>query len=204
MEETPIRTLTLVTGNPGKLAEARRIVASVSDIELRAEPVDLPEVQELDLEAVLREKGREAYRRLRRPVVVEETGLGLAALNGFPGPLVKWMLQAVGAEGIARTGFALGDLGAVARCALLYFDGETEVVGVGETPGVLVLPPRGDGGFGWDPIFAPADRFGVEVGGGTVGPLGSLAGKTYAELPPEIKDAVGHRGLAWRDLLRRL
>ena len=174
---------TLVTGNRDKRIEAERILGC----ELACEPLDLPEIQSLDLLEVLRAKGEEAWRRLRRPVVVEETGLSLAALAGFPGPLVKWMLEAVGAAGIARTAHALGDPRATASCALVYRDGETTLTGVGETRGELVLEPHGAGGFGWDPVFVPEGRR-----------------ETYAELGPEVKDRLGHRGLAWRELSRAL
>ena len=174
---------TLVTGNRNKLIEAERIL----ETRLEREPLDLPEIHSLDLVEVLRAKGEEAWHRLRRPVVVEETGLELAALGGFPGPLVKWMLEAVGPDGIARTAVALGDPGAVARCALIYLDGETELIAEGETRGELVLEPRGQGGFGWDPIFVPEGRE-----------------ETYAELGAEVKDRLGHRGKAWRRLRRAL
>jgi XTP/dITP diphosphohydrolase len=183
----------LVTSNPGKLAEARRILAREGVTPaLEGVEVELPEIQSLDLQEVLAAKGREAWRRAGgraggRPLVVEETGLSLAVLGGFPGPLVRWMLEAVGAEGIARTARALGDDRAEARCALLWLDGERTVVGEGVAPGRLVLPPRGEGGFGWDPVFVPE---GEE--------------RTYGELPAEVKDRIGHRGLAWRDLLEKL
>jgi non-canonical purine NTP pyrophosphatase (RdgB/HAM1 family) len=176
------RPFTLVTGNPDKRAEAERILGRPVD----CAPLDLPEPQSLDLLEVLRAKGEEAFRRLGRPVVVEETGLELAALNGFPGPLVKWMLEAVGAEGIARTGLALGNAAVTARCALLWTDGRGELIGEGATAGTLVLP-RGSGGFGWDPAFLPA---GEQL--------------TYGELPPETKDRLGHRGRAWRALMAKL
>ncbi len=174
---------TLVTGNRNKLIEAERILG----VKLECDPVDLPEIQSLDIFEVLRAKGEEAFRRLSRPVVVEETGFELAAMGGFPGPLVKWMLDAVGPAGIARTAHALGDTRATARCALIYLDGESERVAEGETRGELVLEPRGDGGFGWDPVFVPEGR-----------------SETYAELESELKDRLGHRGKAWRRLQRAL
>ena len=169
----------LVTGNPGKIAEARTALGT----EIEAVEVDLPEIQSLDYREVLRAKAEEAWRRVGRPLIVEEAGLDLAALNGFPGPLVKWMLEAVGAEGIARTAAALGETGASARCFLLFKDGEREVVAEGRTKGTLVLPGRGTHGFGWDPVFLPDG-----------------AGKTFAELAGAEKDAVSHRGKAWRAL----
>ncbi|HSM12578.1 MAG TPA: non-canonical purine NTP pyrophosphatase [Thermoanaerobaculia bacterium] len=175
--------LLLVTGNPGKLAEARRLAGRP----LEAVALDLPEIQSLDLEEVLRAKSSEAHARVGRPLVVEETGLELDALGGFPGPLVRWMLEAVGAEGIARTALALGDARARAVCLLAWTDGERTVLGRGATRGELVLPPRGTNGFGWDPVFRPD---GEEL--------------TYAEMSDAGKDALGHRGRAWRDLLSRL
>ena len=171
---------TLVTGNPNKLVEARRLCGH----QLTAAAVDLPEIQSLDLGEVLDAKADEAFRRLGRPVIVEETGLELAAMNGFPGPLVKWMLDAVGAVGVARAALALGDGTARAHCMLLYYDGERRLVAEGQTVGELVLPARGESGFGWDPVFQPA---GEE--------------RTYGEMSAAEKDRIGHRGRAWRALL---
>lgn len=183
-----MRPFTLVTGNASKLEEAHRILAAAAaDVEIDHADLDLPELQSLDLIEVLRAKAGEAWSRLELPLVVEETGLELAALRGFPGPLVKWMLAAVGPEGIARTAISLGEPRATARCAVLFTDGEREVIGMGEDHGRLVLPPRGDHGFGWDPVFQP---------------IGHDA--TYAELGMDAKDATGHRGRAWRDLVAKL
>ena len=163
MRPEPRLAFTLVTGNADKRAEAERILGS--PVEWVA--LDLPEPQSLDLLEVLRAKGLEAFRRLGRP-------------------LVKWMLQAVGAEGIARLGLALGEARVTARCALLWTDGAREVIGEGATAGTLVTP-RGTGGFGWDPAFLPDGE-----------------ARTYGELPAADKDRLGHRGRAWRDLLAKL
>lgn len=175
--------LLLVTGNAGKLAEARRLAGG----ELEAIELDLPEIQSLDIEWIVRHKARSAYAAVGRPLVVEETGLELAALNGFPGPLVRWMLEAMGAEAIARTALALGSPAARAVCVLAWTDGERIVLGRGEVAGTLVAPPRGEGGFGWDPVFVPAGET-----------------RTCAEMTAAEKDARAHRGHAWRDLLARL
>ena len=179
--ETPRRRhrAVLVTGNPGKLAEARRL----SSIDLEAVAIDLPEVQSLDIREVLQAKAITAFEQLAQPVIVDETALELAALNGFPGVLVKWMLESIGPEGIARTAASLGDDRATARCALLCYSPDGEVFAEGTTTGRLVLPPRGERGFGWDPVFQPdgSDR-------------------TFAELDGPAKDRISHRGRAWRQL----
>lgn len=173
----------LVTGNRGKIAEARLALGR----EIEAVEVDLPEIQGLDLLEILQQKAEVAWEIVQRPLVVEEAGLELLALNGFPGPLVKWMLEAVGAEGVAKTAHALGDPRAVARCALLYRDAERRGVAEGSTCGTLVLPGRGEHGFGWDPVFLPDGET-----------------RTFAELVGQEKDAVSHRGKAWRDLTGKL
>ena len=192
----PPSTIAFVTGNTDKLAEARRIWAADGGGEvgprLEAVALELPEIQSLDLLEVLRAKGEEAWRRLHRPLVVEETGFEIDAFGGFPGPLVKWMLQALGPEGMARAALAVAERegrtgAAVARCMTLYRDVERELVGEGAERGTLVLPPRGDQGFGWDPVFLPEGE-----------------SRTYGELPAEDKDRIGHRGKAWRDLKRQL
>ncbi|MEM7355665.1 MAG: non-canonical purine NTP pyrophosphatase [Acidobacteriota bacterium] len=180
---SPAPPFTLVTGNRNKLVEAELALGC----RLASEAVDLPEIQSLDLEEVLRAKGDEAWRRLERPVVVEETGLELHAMGGFPGPLIKWMLEAMGPVGIARAVHALGDPRATARCALLYREGETILLAEGRTRGKFVTEPRGTGGFGWDPVFVPEGRQ-----------------ETCAELPAEVKDQLAHRGAAWRAFRRVL
>lgn len=190
---TPIA---FVTGNRGKLEEVRRIWAAAPGgppMELEAIALDLPEIQSLDLVEVLRAKAREAHRRLGRPVVVDETGLDIEAFGGFPGPLVKWMLESMGPEGMAAAALAAAErkgvtAAATARCAALYLDrDEVELVAEGSEEGTLVLPGRGENGFGWDPVFLPA--------GGD---------RTYGELSGEEKDRNGHRGKAWRELARKL
>lgn len=190
------RPIAFVTGNPGKLEEARRLwragAGAAGAVAFEAVELDLPEIQSLDLLEVLHAKGEEAYRRLCRPLVVEETGFEIDAFGGFPGPLVKWMLEAMGPEGMARAALAVGEqdgtgAGALARCMVLYVDGEREVTGEGVARGTLVLSPRGEGGFGWDPVFQPEGE-----------------SRTYGELTGVEKDRIGHRGRAWRDLAAKL
>jgi hypothetical protein len=146
-----------------------------------------PEIQSLDLEEVLRAQGGCRLAPPRRAGAGRGDLARARGLGGFPGPLVRWLLEAAGADGIARTAIALGDARARAVCLLAWTDGERTVIGRGETAGELVLPPRGGNGFGWDPVFQPAGET-----------------RTYGELADAEKDAIGHRGRAWRDLLARL
>ena len=172
-----------VTGNSHKIDEARRLCAS----NLEMVRVELPEIQSLSILEVVEAKAQEAKHQVDGPFVVEETGFELEALNGFPGALVKWMLDAIGPEGLARVGLSMDNSRATARCALLYQNAERKLIAEGSTSGQLVLPPRGDGGFGWDSVFIPDGE-----------------SRTCAELSPTEKDRLSHRGRAWRELSAKL
>lgn len=128
------------------------------------------------------------------PCVADDSGLEVTALNGMPGVLsARWAgTHGDDAANIALLLAQLRDVpderrGAafVSACALVWQAGE--VVVRGEWPGVIVRKPRGDGGFGYDPVFRP-DGFTC----------------TAAQLSPEEKDAVSHRGRALRLLLPAL
>ena len=171
------RDFVFVTGSADKRREAARILG----FEPAAHPLDLPELQSLELAAILKAKAEAAFGALGAPVLVEDVSFEIEAMNGFPGPLVKWMLAALGAEGLAHAALALGDGSAKAVCALAYFDGQTLRTFEGETRGRLVAKARGGNGFGWDPVFQPQG-----------------SAQTFAELEPEDKDRHSHRGKAWR------
>jgi len=174
------RTPVFVTGNPHKLAEARQVTGlTIDSIE-----IDLPEIQSLNVGPILNAKAEEAWRQVGRPVIVEETCLELAALNGFPGPLVKWMLEAVGADGLAETALKLGNPRAKAVCCLTYFDDGKMLGAWGECEGTLVQPARGSRGFGWDPVFVPDGH-----------------SRTFGEMSDAEKTGIGPRGKAWRHFL---
>jgi non-canonical purine NTP pyrophosphatase (RdgB/HAM1 family) len=149
--------------------------------------LDLPEPQSFDPSEVAAVKVRAAFDRLRRPVLVEDSGLEVAAWGGFPGALVKWLTKGAGLEGITRMLDAFPDRSARAVCALACFDGERVVSARGVTEGAIAGRPRGTRGFGWDPIFVPE---GLD--------------RTYAELEPDEKDRLSHRGRAWAELAQKL
>jgi XTP/dITP diphosphohydrolase len=176
--------LVFVTSNLGKLREAEAVLGQSLD---HCE-IDLPEMQTLDLEEVVRGKARAAWQRLGRPALVEDTSLELAGLGGFPGPLIRWLLASVGPEGICRISGCFDDRHATARCLVCATDGSTEVFGEGVVEGVISPNPRGAGGFGWDSVFVPAD-------GGSC---------TYGEMSEEEKNLISHRHkafIALRDAL---
>jgi XTP/dITP diphosphohydrolase len=171
-----------VTGRPEKAAEAARLGLPLERIDL-----DLPEPQSLDPTVVAEAKARAAFERLGRAVVVEDSGLEIDAWGGFPGALVKWLEKSAGLDGITRMLDAFPDRSARAVCAIACFDGRRLIASRGVSEGAIAPARRGSGGFGWDAIFVPRGSSG-----------------TYAEITPEEKDRVSHRGNAWRELVKKL
>ncbi len=173
-----------VTSNRGKLREAEAVLG----VALRHRGLDLDEPQSLDLREIVGAKARAAHAVVRGPVLVEDTALELLGLDGFPGPLIRWLLASVGPAGLCTISHAFADPRAVARCRVCAFDGWQMVVGEGVVAGSIADAPRGRGGFGWDCVFIP------EVGDG----------RTYAELTDDEKNAISHRHrafIALRDAL---
>lgn len=144
-----------VTSNRDKLREAREILG----VDLEAVPLDLPEIQALDFAEVAAHKAlaaREALGGPSFPVLVEDSGIIFGAWNGLPGALTKWFLKSVGNEGLLDMLAAESDRSARAVCAVAVAEpGGGVRVFVGEVEGSVADAPRGEGGFGWDPIFVP-------------------------------------------------
>lgn len=140
-----------VSSNPGKARE----VAAILGFPLERLEADVPEIQALDVRDVVREKALAAFALAGRPVLVEDTGLYITALNGLPGAFVKWFLATVGAAGICAMLPPDAPRTAVARTAVALHDGCEVTVLTGEVPGQITATPRGANGFGWDPIFLP-------------------------------------------------
>ena len=191
----PGRRLVLATRNPKKLAELRRILEPVVNVEVLGLD-DLPQYDEApETGATFAEnalaKARDAVAATGLPAVADDSGLAVDALNGMPGILsARWS----GAHGndVANLELLLGQIedvpderrGAAFICAAAFvLPGGREHVLEAEMRGRLVRAPKGTGGFGYDPVFV-AD--GQRV--------------TTAELSPADKDAISHRGKAFRQL----
>jgi XTP/dITP diphosphohydrolase len=141
-----------ISGNEHKASELREAIAGLAQAD-----IDLPEIQSVDSRAVIAAKLLAAREKIREgAILVEDTALHLACLNGFPGALIKWMLESVGCEGIHRLCAAVGDCGAEARTVLGYLpEGSEEPQFFDDTLLGTICAPRGRNGFGWDPIFVP-------------------------------------------------
>jgi XTP/dITP diphosphohydrolase len=203
--------LRYVTTNPGKVREAERYLPDGSVERL---DFDYTEVQADELGPIAAQGAREAYRHADGPVLVDDAGLFVEGLDGFPGPYSSYVHETLGVERVQEIASELDDRRAAFRCVLGYCDGEGfaaspdpvdrgdrdaaaaagpddggkggagseagEALPVklfeGYVPGRIVAP-RGDGGFGYDPIF-------------------EHDGETFAEMDTDRKNAVSHRGRA--------
>jgi len=152
---TALHKLIFVSSNAEKHREIRDALRSAG-WEVERAPVDVAEIQSLDPAMVAEHKARLAFEHLGgEPILVEDTGLALTAWNGYPGALIKWVLGAVGEEGLCRQLDAWADRSAVATVALCLYDGADARLFLGTTRGTITNSPRGKHGFGWDSIFQP-------------------------------------------------
>lgn len=124
-------------------------------IELGHRAAEVPEVQSLDLEEVVEYKTKAAFELVKGPVLVEDTSLIFHALGKLPGPLIKWFLQELGNNGICRLLDGYSDRSATGSVLFGYYDGKKLSTFAGLAKGSIAERPRGNIGFGWDPIFIP-------------------------------------------------
>ena len=195
--------LRYVTTNPGKVREAEEYLGEgVEQLNY-----DYTEIQSDDMGEIAARGAREAYRHAGEPTLVDDAGLFVRALDGFPGPYSSYVEDTIGVERTWELAREEEDRRASFRCVLAYCDGDgfeaspdpidsddrvaaaaagpdadedAEALPVklfeGRVRGELV-EPRGDGGFGFDPIF-------------------ERDGQTFAEMDAEAKNAISHRGRA--------
>lgn len=175
--------LILVTGNENKWREAQRVLGRP----LERIALDLPEIQAATTAEVALAKAHAAFDALRRPLVVEDAGVELAAFGGFPGPFIKFWEALGGLDSICRALDGSASRGATAVCALGVCDENGARVVEGRIEGTIVHAPRGTNGFGWDAIFAPG-----------------AGDRTFAEMAAHEKDAISHRRRAWQALAELL
>ena len=189
----------LATANPDKAAEIAAVMAqtAVDQLVLVPRPDWVAEVDETGttLEDNARLKALALLEATGQPAMADDTGLEVDALGGAPG-VYSSRYSGPHATYEANVAKLLADLEATgadapsARAArfrtvaMVCFPGGREVVAHGVVEGIIAAEPRGTGGFGYDPVFVPE--------GGD--------GRTFAEMEPAEKNAVSHRGRAFRAL----
>jgi len=143
--------LTFITGNASKAEQLGRHL----DHPVAHTKLDLPEIQSLDLREIIEHKAKEAHKQVGGTVLVEDTSLTFNALGRLPGPLIKWFLSELDNHGLSKLLNGYEDRTALAECMFGLYDGETLQVFEGSAPGSIASIPKGEKGFGWDPIFIP-------------------------------------------------
>jgi XTP/dITP diphosphohydrolase len=191
--------LVVATGNPDKAREIRAVLEQAgADVELVPRPGHVPEVEETGTTLV--ENARLKAEALRDATGLaalgEDTGLEVDALGGAPGVFSARYAgaDATYADNVAKLLDEVDRVRRASRTArfrtvvVLSRPDGSEIVVEGVVEGVIVDAPRGAGGFGYDPVFAPA----------------GAGGRTFAELAPDRKHAISHRGRALRAFATRL
>ena len=166
---------TFITGNDNKARELSQILG----IDIKREKLDLEEIQSLDLREIAEYKARKAYEILKTPVLVEDVGLVFHAFGRLPGPYIKWFNQEIGIQNYPQLLAPYEDKRITATCMYSLFDGTGIQFFEGINEGTIAPEPRGENGFGFDSIFIPNGQ-----------------SKTMAEMSPEEKNAISHRGKA--------
>ena len=164
--------LRFVTSNAGKAREASEYLP----VEVRQIEYDYPEIQSSSLEEIAIAGAQDAYEEIGEPVFVDDAGLFIDAFEGFPGPYSSYVEEKLGIERVQQLTVREEDHRARFRAIVAYANSE----GIETFEGVVrgrIVPPRGEGGFGYDPIFEHNET-------------------TFAEMTTEEKNAVSHRGRA--------
>jgi len=175
------RSVNFATSNSHKLHEVEDILSEFGIAVERLEGKGT-EIQADELSSVARFAAREASRRFRKAVIVEDAGLFIDELNGFPGPYSSYVYKTVGLERFLQMTVSLRSRSAKFKSAVSYCtpDGEP-LVFEGESKGSIGRAAAGTGGFGFDPVFKPN---GYDT--------------TFAEMSRDQKNRLSHRGESLR------
>ncbi len=164
--------LHFATSNEGKAREFAEILKPVEVVPVRLE---LEEIQDARLDVISARKAMQAATVLGKPAVVDDSGLFVNALGGFPGPYSAYALDTIGCDGIIDLLASRDDRSASFVSVVSYAEPDTVAqVFRGEVEGTISTSTRGENGFGFDPVFEYGDR-------------------TFAEMEPVEKNRVSHR-----------
>jgi XTP/dITP diphosphohydrolase len=171
-----------VTSNVHKFQEARRVLSEyrIATAKLKVEAV---EIQEDSLENIAKFSALDAVKNCGLPVFVEDAGLFVEALQGFPGPYSRYVYDTVGVDGILKLMKNIENRSAHFQSVIAFSSPkEQPVCFVGKVEGKISLEKRGTAGFGYDPIFEPLEG----------------DGRTFAEMTTAEKNRFSHRAEALR------
>ncbi len=180
--------LRFITSNKHKFEEARDILKRYG---IRVERISIPvvEIQSNSIEEVAYNSLRYLVERRLVPSMsfLEDAGLFIKALKGFPGVYSAYVYRTIGCEGILKLMEGIEDRYAEFKSAIAFYDGKSIHVFTGVCRGCIGLEVKGSFGFGFDPIFIP-EGF----------------NKTYAELGNNVKNKISHRARALISMVKAL
>lgn len=179
-----MKKIIFITGNKGKLKEAKEILKGINLIN---KEIDLPEIQETDARKVIEAKLLEARKHHKGECIIEDTSLYLDCLNDLPGPLIKWFLEKLGKEKLFEIAKKLNNFSAEAKTIVGYMNPKGDIKYFEGNVKGKISRPKGKGGFGWDQIFMPAGHK-----------------KTFGEMSPEEKHKISMRKKALLKLAKYL
>lgn len=173
-----------VTGNAHKFHEAQAVLSQFG-ISTAMLNLETTEIQADSVEVIAQRSALEAATQSRMPVFVEDAGLFIRALNGFPGPYSSYVYRTLDTRGILKLMENRRKRDAYFYSAVVFCDsgkpGSLKCF-TGKADGKIVLKERGKNGFGFDPIFESSAE----------------AGKTFAEMTQDEKNQYSHRAKAMR------
>jgi len=176
------RLIFFATNNIHKFNEARRVLAQY-EIAVAMLRVKASEIQDDILENIARTSALEASKRTQLPVIVEDAGLFIDALKGFPGPYSSYVYRTIGKEGILKLLKDCENRRAKFKSVMAFCSPDLGIKCFrGIVEGKISREIRGESGFGFDPIFEP-DEF---------------SGRTFGELSVDEKNEISHRSRALR------
>lgn len=176
--------LILATGNKNKLKEFQKILKNINIKNIK---IDLEEIQSLNLEEITKYKAKQAYNKIKKPIIVEDTGFYLEELNGLPGPFIKFFNEQLGNQAMIKLLGNSKNRNAYSKTCIAYYDGKKFIIGTGKVEGKISKELSQGEGFGFDYCFIPNGY-----------------NQTFSELGLEIKNQISHRKKAIQDLKKKL
>ncbi|MBI2654131.1 XTP/dITP diphosphatase [Candidatus Woesearchaeota archaeon] len=147
-------TINFITSNKGKVKEFKQILEP--EIKVNHIKMSYPELRSDNPEEIARASAEMLANKLKKPVVVEDSGLFIKALNDFPGTCSAYIHKRIGLRGIIKLMEGIKDRGCTYKSAVAYCEPSKKPISfLGEEKGNVAESIRGSHGFGHDPIFIP-------------------------------------------------
>lgn len=152
-----------ITSNEAKFREAKALAEKFS-IRIEWLRMEYEEPQGFELEEIAKRSAEILANRIKKPFFIEDSGLFIEALKGFPGPYSSYVFKTIGNEGILKLMAGVENRKAYFKAVIAYFDGSKIRTFDGVVDGEIALEIRGEKGFGFDPIFLYDNRTFAEMG----------------------------------------